>query len=238
MTMNSPNTDKFIKEILSYIKFPFDRDDIKKELEDHILDKMECYDSRGIDKVTAEELTLRDMGNPKEIGIALNKEHNFILGWIYKITNVLVTISLIITIFSLSISLLATIFSGNSASHIKRADIVYNIRINEKVKIDDTVIKFKNVILEKNGDMNIVYEYYDTRLFGMGWSFGTLGTIRDNLGNEYIAGSGSTSGGIISKGMRTIRNFSSEADTLIIEYDYYNRYYKVEAPLKAGGSNE
>ena len=84
MTMNLLKSDKFINEVISYIKFPFDREDIRKELEDHILDKMEYYDSRGIDKVTAEELTLRDMGNPKEIGIALNREHNFVLGWIYK----------------------------------------------------------------------------------------------------------------------------------------------------------
>jgi hypothetical protein len=35
-----------------------------------------------------------------------------------------------------------------------------------------------------------------------------------------------------------MNDFSSEADTLIIEYDMYNRYYKVEIPLKVGDSNE
>ena len=238
MTMNLLKSDKFINEVISYIKFPFDREDIRKELEDHILDKMEYYDSRGIDKVTAEELTLRDMGNPKEIGIALNREHNFVLGWIYKITNALVTIFLIITVFTAGISLISTIFSGNPAKHISKEDIVYDIKVNEKVKIDDRVIKFKNVIYEKNGDMNIVYEYYDTKLLGMGWSLGHIGTIKDNLGNEYFEGSGSSSGGIITKGVETMNDFSSEADTLIIEYDMYNRYYKVEIPLKVGDSNE
>jgi hypothetical protein len=237
--MNLLKSDKFIKEVISYIKFPLDREDIKKELENHILDKMDYYiNDRGIDKITAEELTLRDMGNPKEIGIALNKEHNFILGWIYKITNVLITIFLIITVFSFGISLLSTIFSGNPAKHIAKENILYNIKINEKVKIDDRVIKFKNIIYEKNGDMSIVYEYYDTRLFGMGWSLGYIGTVKDNLGNEYFAGSGSSAGGIITKGVQTASDFSSEADTLIIEYDLYNRYYKVEIPLKAGDSNE
>lgn len=237
--MNLLKGDKFIKEVLSYIKFPFDREDIKKELENHILDKMEYYiNDRGIDEITAEELTLRDLGNPKEIGIALNKEHNFILGWIYKITNVLVTIFLIITVFTAGISLISTIFSGNPAKHIAEENILYNIKINEKVKIDDRVIKFKNIIYEKNGDLNIVYENYDTKLLGMGWSYDYIGTIKDNLGNEYFDGSGSSSGGIITKGVRTVSDFSSEADTLIIEYDMYNRYYKVEIPLKAGDSNE
>ena len=238
MTMNLLKSDKFINEVISYIKFPFDREDIRKELEDHILDKMEYYDSRGIDKVTAEELTLRDMGNPKEIGIALNREHNFVLGWIYKITNALVTIFLIITVFTVGISLISTIFSGNPAKHISKEDIVYDIKVNEKVKIDDRVIKFKNVIYEKNGDLNIIYEYYDTKPLGMGWSLGSIGTIRDNLGNEYFVSSGSSSGGIVTKGISTISNFSDKIDTLIIEYDMYNRYYKVEIPLKTGDLNE
>lgn len=239
MTMNLLKGDKFIEEIISYIKFPFDREDIKKELENHIHDKVDYYyNTRGIDAITAEELTLRDMGDPKEIGIALNKEHNFILGWIYKITNIIVIIFLTLTIFSFSVSILSTIFYDNPKNNIEKENIVYDIEVNEKVKIDDRVITFKNLIYEKNGDMNIVYEHYDTKLFGTGWSLGDIGTVKDNLGNEYFSGSGSSSGGIIAKGVKTISDFPSEADTLIIEYDQYNRYYKVDIQLKAGDSNE
>lgn len=238
MTMNLPKSNEFIKEVISYIKFPFDRDDVEKELEDHILDKMEYYHNEGMDEETAEELTLKDMGNPKEIGIALNKEHNHILGWIYTITNILVAINLVFLVFSLSMLLINTVFQRNPGNGIPKENIVYNIQVNEKVKIDDRVIKFKNVIYEKNGDMSIVYENYETKLFGGGWSFGSIGTIKDNLGNDYFAGSGSSSGGIITKGVRTVENFAKDANTLIIEYNQYNRYYKVEVPLKAGDSNE
>lgn len=233
-----PNSDKFINEVISFIKFPFDREDIKKELQNHMLDKMEDFKSRGIDSITAEELTIKSMGDPREIGLALNKEHNFILGWLYKITNGLVILFLVITVFSTGTSLLMTVFSRNPNNRIPKENIVYNIEVDEKVKIDDRVIKFKNIIYEKNGDLSIVYENYDSRLFGMGWSLGHIGIIKDNLGNEYFAGSGSSSGGIITRGVRTISNFPSNADTLIIEYDWYNRYYKVEVPLKAGVINE
>ncbi|MDR7870788.1 MAG: permease prefix domain 1-containing protein [Tissierellaceae bacterium] len=237
--MNLHKSDDFIKEVISYIKFPFDRDEIEKELEEHILDKIEYYHNQGMDNGIAEELTLKDMGNPKEIGIALNKEHNPILGWIYVITSVLVAINLFILIFSLSISLLNTIFSRNPAKDIPKENIVYNIKLDEKVKIDDRVIKFKNLIYEKNGDMTILYEYYETNLlFGRGWSLGSIGTVKDDLGNEYFAGSGSSSGGIITKGVITLSDFPLEATTLIIEYDSYNRYYKLEVPLKAGDLNE
>lgn len=236
--MNMHNSDKFINEVISYIKFPFDREDIKKELQNHMQDRMEDFKSRGIDSITAEELTIKSMGDPKEIGLALNKEHNFILGWLYKITNGLVILFLVITVFSTGTSLLMTVFSRNPSNRIPKENIVYNIEVDEKVKIDDRVIKFKNIIYEKNGDLSIVYENYDSRLFGMGWSLGHIGIIKDNLGNEYFAGSGSSSGGIITRGVRTISNFPSNADTLIIEYDWYNRYYKVEVPLKAGVINE
>lgn len=142
------------------------------------------------------------------------------------------------TVLSFSGSLLSTIFSSNPKNNIAKENIVYNIKANQRVKIDDRVIKFKNVIYEKDGNMNIVYEHYDTKLFGTTWSLGHIKTVKDNLGNEYSIDSGSNYGGIISKGVETVEDFSSEADTLIIEYDMYNRYYKVEIPLKAGGSNE
>lgn len=238
MNMNLPKSNEFIKEVISHIKFPFDRDDIEEELKSHIQDKFEYYYNEGIDQETAEELTLKDMGNPTEIGIALNKEHNPTLGWIYAITNVIVTINLVFMAISLIMTPLGLIFSKSPGSDIPKDNIAYNIKVDEKVRIDDKVIKFKKLIYEKNGDMNIVYEYYDTKLLSRGWSLASIGTVRDNLGNDYFAGSSSSSGGIITKEMSTVSNFSKEADTLIIEYDQYNRYYKVEVPLKVGDFNE
>ena len=115
---------------------------------------------------------------------------------------------------------------------------MYKIDIDEKVKIDDTVIHFTNVVYDKNGDMSIFYEYYDTRLLGAGWSIGSIGDIMDNLGNTYFSGSGYSSAGLKSKCRKTVRDFSQDADILIIDYDYYNRKYRVEIPLKVGDDNE
>lgn len=230
--------DKFLKEVLSYVKFPFDRGDIKRELENHMLDKMESYAEEGYDKETAEELCINDMGDPKEIGIQLNKQHNPIIGWMWKITNVIVVLFLIVNVFIVGSILLSylgkSLFDGNMVNDIPKSNIVYRIDIDEKVKLDDTVIHFTNVVYENNGNMNIFYEYYDTKLWGTGWTLGTIGDISDNLGNTYFSGSGASRGGIKTKSKRTIGNFSREADTLIISYDNYNRKYRVEIPLKAG----
>lgn len=109
--MRPTNVDKFLEDVLSYIKFPFAKDDIKFELESHILEKINYYVEQGYDSEKAEELSIRDMGDPKEIGILLNKEHNPFLGWLLKITNGMVILFLILSAFfiipTIAISLIA-----------------------------------------------------------------------------------------------------------------------------------
>lgn len=230
--------EKFLEEVISQVRFKYDRYDIKRELEAHIIDKIEYYTEQGYDNDKAEELSVNDMGDAKEIGKELNKQHNPIIGWIWRVTNWLLTIFIIINIFTSGLNLLASLYTSNPAKGIKKSDIVYKLDIDEKVKVDDTVLHITDIIYEKNGNLSIIYKYYDTRLWGTGWSFGAMGEISDNLGNTYFNGSGQSSGGIITRARNTVDNFSKDADTLIITYDYYNRYYKLEIPLKAGEYND
>ncbi|MTI65051.1 MAG: PadR family transcriptional regulator [Firmicutes bacterium] len=230
--------EKFLEEVMGYIKFPFDRDDIKFELKDHILEKINYYIAQGYDKETAEQLSIRDMGYAKEMGIKLNKQHNPLIGWIWKITNVMIIVFLLFNIYFIGGTTIMTLFDSNPVNEIPKSNIDYRIDMDKKVKLDDTVIHFTNIIYEKNGNMNIFYEYYDTKLWGTGWSLGGIGEITDDLGNTYLSGSGGGSGGIKSKCIKTVKNFSQEADRLIINYDIYNRKYKVEIPLHAGDKNE
>jgi hypothetical protein len=236
--MLSSKGDKFLKDILSYVKFPFDRNNIRLELEDHISEKVDYYMEQGYDMEKAEQLSINDMGDAKEIGIELNKQHNPILGWLCEITNVIVVLAVILSIFFIGLPTLSSLFPRKLINDISKANIVYKIDVDKEVKIDDMVIRFTNVVYEKNGDMNIFYEYYDTKLWGAGWSLGSIGEISDNLGNKRMSGSGGQSGGIKSKGRDTINNFSKDADKLIISYDNYNRKYRVEIPLKVGENNE
>ncbi|NMB97273.1 MAG: hypothetical protein GYA02_11795 [Clostridiaceae bacterium] len=229
--------NKFLEQVLSYVKFPFDRDEIRLELESHILEKIEYYIEQGYDRETAEQYSIKDMGDAREIGIALNKEHNPFLGWLCKITNVAIVLLSAWLIYVYGSVFIMTLFQHNPIKDIPESEIVYRIDINKKVQLDDRIIKFTNIVYEKDGDMNIFYEHYDTRLWGSGWSYTGLGDIMDNLGNKYTAGSAYSSGGIRSKCVKTVKNFSREADMLIISYDRYNRKYRVEIPLTEGDSN-
>lgn len=235
--MLSPKSDAYLKEILSCVKFTFDRANIRKELESHISDKMEYYIEQGYDQENAEQLSIHDMGDAKEIGKELNKQHNPIIGWLWKITNAITV--LIIIVFCLVFILFLDNFSQrNLIDKIPKTNILYKIDLKEKVKIDNRVICITNLIYEKNGDMNIFYETYCTGLRGLKWSLGSLGDITDNLGNHYTTNSGQQTSGLKSKGVDKVAHFSNKADMLIISYDSFNRKYKIEIPLKGGEKNE
>ncbi len=236
--MLSPKSDIYIKEILSYVKFKSDRNDIRSELEDHIEDKMEDYLEQGFAADEAERLSISDMGNAKEIGEELNKQHNPIVGWIWKTTNLL----LVLTIFAFGYVFyifISTFLYSNLINEIPKSKIVYKINLKEQVQIDDLVIRFTNVIYDTDGNMNIFYETYSKAIWGAYGGHGYLGEVTDNLGNKYMSSSGMAhSGGFASKGIWTIVHFSDDAEMLIINYDLYNRKYRVEVPLKEGDNYE
>lgn len=236
--MLSPKSELFIKELLSYVKFVYDRNEIRKEFEAHLSDKMEDYMEQGYEPEEAEQLTIKDMGDAKEIGIELNKQHNPILGWLWRITNSIAILLFMLFCFILVFSI-RTFFESNSLKEsIVYTDIEYQSDIDIRVRIDDRVVQITNIIMEGNGDLNICYQYYNIGLWGVGGNFGYLGDFTDNKGNKYMTLSGTSHGGILTKGVWTISNFSKDADTLIISYDRYNRNYQLEIPLEVGESYE
>jgi hypothetical protein len=202
-----------------------------------MIDRIEDYIAMGYDIEIAEQLSIDNMGDARVIGKALNKEHNPILGWIWICTNILVTLLLAWIIYFNGFFVLSSFQNHNLVKDIPESNIVYRINLKEKVKLDDVVINFTNVIYEKNGNMSIFYNYYDTGIWGR-WGFGGGLTASDNLGNSYYAGGGQGSSGIISYYRWTYTDFSEDADTLFISYDYYNRSFLVEIPLKVGEKNE
>ena len=222
--------ESFLEEVLGFVRFPFDREKIRTELDDHIEDKTAYFEEQGYGREAAASLAVKNMGDAKEIGRALNRQHNPVLGWIWLATNVLAGILVLHLVISLVFPGLSSLLSLNRPDKIPASDIVYQIDANKKVRLDDTVIRFTDVVYDKSGDLNIYYEYYDARLWGMGWSLPGIGVLSDNLGNQYFSGSSNASGGIVSRCRQRVSDFSAEADTLIIDYDSYNRKYRVEIP--------
>lgn len=236
--MQSREKDKFLDDVIKCVKFYFDRTDIRKELEDHILDSMEYYMENGYDEEEAEKMAVRGMGDAREIGKALNNEHNPLVGWMLGITRVAIVVLVIVTGYILIGTTLMAFHGLVDVNDIPEEDIVYEVDVDKKVQIDDRVIHFTKLIYDKEGDMNIFYRSYDKRLWGSGWNVNSIGSIYDDLGNEYISGSGRASNGIISNCLTSKRNFPDDAKELVIEYDSCNRYFEVRIPLPGGMTNE
>lgn len=236
--MSWQGKEAYLREVLSQVKFSYDHEPIYQELTSHLEERVEEYLSQGYEKEEAEEMALENFGNPVEIGKALNKEHSPLLGWVHFLSSTVAAIAmgvLILALFGLTFAML-----DSRSGDIPREDILRRIEVDEKVRIDDRIIHFDEVIVEKNGDLSIIYNTLLTKDFGSsGYSFGNIGTILDETGQDYFFSSGQGSfGGIFSRWRRTVHGFPEDAEKLIIEYDYYNRYYKVEIPLKAGVAYE
>lgn len=236
--MSQNKLEEFLDDVLSYVKFPFVRDEIKEELQSHLLEKIDDYMEQGYNPDQAEDQAIRDMGKPREIGIGLNKQHKPLLGWLIKITDWLLSLVGGISLVYIIPVLVFSIFSRNPVNKIPKENIVYRIDLDEQVRLDDRIINFTNLVYDDDGYMNIIYNYREKGLLPGGWGLGSIGDIYDNLGNEYFSRSGSESGGLRTWGRTSIWDFSQDAKELIIDYDYFNRKYRVVIPLEVGDSND
>ena len=79
---------EFLSIVRKQIRFVFDRDKIENELKQHLADSIEELIEEGFSWEDAEHIAVEQMGNPKEVGQLLNKEHNPILGYLWTISRV------------------------------------------------------------------------------------------------------------------------------------------------------
>jgi len=74
---------EFISTVTKQIRFPFDRKVIALELEDHLLELESYYYESTQDIDLAKSKAILEMGDPKEIGKALNQVHKPLWGWVW-----------------------------------------------------------------------------------------------------------------------------------------------------------
>lgn len=102
---------EFLSIVRKQIRFVFDRDKIENELKQHLADSIEDLIEEGFSWEDAEHIAVEQMGNPKEVGQLLNKEHNPILGYLWTISKVVLCIfvcRIVIMIGMMGMSLVTT----------------------------------------------------------------------------------------------------------------------------------
>ena len=221
------NKEEFIERVVKKVHFAPDRYDIQEELAGHIEDSMA--------EMTEKEALAR-MGDPDVIGMELNKQHNPIIGYLWYFSRIPLVLLSIIIAFQL-LALIA--FSGfdilfiHPSRHIPKDEYLRSIKPNEKIVVDDRHMKITHIIQTKDGTLHVCYNTYNLSLTAFsGWSGGgLLGTIKDEDGNYYHTGGGSSSGSFYKKSRWFVRDFPLDKELVILEYDAPDRYFKIEFNL-------
>ena len=71
----------FCRSVSRHIRFRPDRRGVEEELMDHLLDRRDTLKEAGVPDGEAEERAVAAMGDPAEIGRALDRYHSPLLGW-------------------------------------------------------------------------------------------------------------------------------------------------------------
>ena len=73
--------EEYIKMLLEQVRFEKAHKAIGDEIRAHIEEQIEANVSDGMDRVTAEEKAVEDMGNPMEVGMSLDRVHRPQVAW-------------------------------------------------------------------------------------------------------------------------------------------------------------
>lgn len=76
----------WMAEVLDCVRFQPDRHAIRQELEAHYEDHVKDLERIGYDHALAQERALGAMGDPVEVGRALDKVHKPWLGWLWLVS--------------------------------------------------------------------------------------------------------------------------------------------------------
>ena len=98
--------DEYLKIVLEQIRCKKARPYIRQELQDHIEDQIEANISAGLNRTDAEKEAVKDMGDPVEAGLSLDRIHKPQIAW--KLLLIISTISVIGILIHMAIDLYVT----------------------------------------------------------------------------------------------------------------------------------
>lgn len=240
--MRSPEWEKYVKDILSHVKFKYDHKYIYSEIMEHMEDLYNNLVNEGIDENEAIKLTVEYMGDSEEIGKALNKEHNPFVGWIYRILKysaMLLIFLNISTVFIFIFSSINNFVTVNENVEKYGQKIEFIQEIDEKRKINNTYIFLDKIVRYDNGDIKILYSLFKNPFsYGTKFTNGDILKIYDENNNEYIFRRRSPNKKYYSYYEYTVDNFPKNEEKLIIKYGDRKEEYTVEISMKKGGIYE
>ena len=91
--------EKYIETVLKEVKFHYDHQEIEKELENHIYERSQYLQSKGMTAEIAETEAVQRMGDPEAMGKELNKAHNPWVGYVWLASKIFAVCLLIAAVW-------------------------------------------------------------------------------------------------------------------------------------------
>lgn len=166
--------DNYLNTILKEVRFPFDRKQIKKEIEAHLEEAMEFHLRPGMNPEEAEKRATKDFGDPKEIGKMLNKVHKPWLGWLWVLSKYTLIVLAIVTVFLSTPHLVESIKDAIetapptesaekvlTALHVVSESVVFDRMVDQRVDLRDATLIIERAILTQEGELILLIQQVD-----------------------------------------------------------------------------
>lgn len=176
--------EEFLRLITKQIQYVFDRKDIEEELNQHIEDSILDMIDDGIQYLEAEKIAIQQMGDPKEIGKQLNKEHNPVIGYLLLLSKIVICL-LIIPMILIGIILVRDMYYVLTPTTVSGAETI--LKIHEQVDIPTHRIMIDNLCYK---DDTYYLTYRSLKNFGYsrtGWDTDSFEIV--DVTGEFLMGS-------------------------------------------------
>ena len=217
--MDEKKWESYLDEVLSFVKFKYDHKAIRRELAEHMADLKEDLMADGMDEEAAEYMTIAHMGDAEEIGQELNKEHHALLGWVWRISRILVACLIganIMPMFVFLSGMVSNLFEEFEPS--TDAAVVWQMELDEEYQIYDDTLILEDIYYYEDGTLDVVYHTKRSPFARSdNWSMGMYLGIFDAEGNDIrVGGSGYKRGGYYGIGVDHLDGVSENAKILEI----------------------
>ncbi|MEG0328162.1 MAG: permease prefix domain 1-containing protein [Erysipelothrix sp.] len=161
------NREAFIKAMLSQVKNPFVKKSLRSEYLSHIQDAIENELELGIGLEEAEAKAVENLGDPLEIGRALNQVHNPFFAWFQYIATITAFILVVIVGVHLIppyidyVQMNLDTSQGDYHESFEYFDIIDKRQIDVAASIGNYDYHFKDILYTKDKRILIYFSYYD-----------------------------------------------------------------------------
>ena len=244
--MPFPEWEEFLDKTVSQVRFRYDRREIRRELTEHLEDARDAAADRG--EADPAAAALAAMGDPVELGRALDREHKPLLGWIWRLSRWALALAVLVSVLpalNLGILLVGSaweaLFPPYTDGTETHGEVLWRMDLDQKDSFYNITVKLDELVAYADGSYSLRYQVRHHILdTGIWWSYDfPYGSFTDLEGNPVSGGFGGSSGGIISYCEVWLEDLPPGAEGLIIRDQSPSGpelYFRIEFPKEEGAA--